>query len=189
MRLFAAVWPSPQVVGLLGALARPDVAGLRWTTPEQWHVTLVFLGERDLDATRAAFRRAPLSPGPVTALAGPVTGRFGRRILHVPVEGLDDVAASVRAVLPGDAERRARRSERSERSPRPADDRPFRGHLTLARARERRGADLSSVVGLPLTASFLPVSFPVAEVTLVASHVGRGPARYEVVDRLPLPEA
>jgi 2'-5' RNA ligase len=170
MRLFAAVWPSPPVVELLGALDRPDIAGLRWTGPEQWHVTLVFLGERDLDATRAAFRRAPLPPGPVTALAGPATGRFGRRILHVPVEGLDDVAASVRAVLPGD------------------DDRPFRGHLTLARARERRGVDLSSVVGLPLSGSLLPVSFSVAEVTLVASRLGR-PARYEVVDRLPLPEA
>jgi 2'-5' RNA ligase len=74
------------------------------------------------------------------------------------------VAASVRAVLPGD------------------DDRPFRGHLTLARARERRGVDLSSVVGVPLAASF-----PVDEVTLVVSRLGRGPARYEVVDRLALP--
>jgi len=163
MRLFVAVWPPPAVVEQLGALARPDIDGLRWTGPDQWHVTLVFLGSCEVEATRAALRRAPLPPGPVTAHVGPATGRFGRRIVHVPVAGLDDVAASVRAVLPGD------------------DDRPFRGHLTLARARERRGVDLSSVVGVPLEASF-----PVHEVTLVASHLGRGPARYEVVDRLPL---
>jgi len=165
-RLFVAVWPPPDVVGRLGALARPAVDGLRWTGPEQWHVTLVFLGACELDATRAAFRRASLPPGPVTARVGPATGRFGRRILHLPVAGLDDVAASVRAVVPGD------------------DDRPFHGHLTLARARDRRGVDLSSVVGVPLDASF-----PVHEVTLVASHLGRGPARYEVVDRLELPPA
>jgi 2'-5' RNA ligase len=160
VRLFVAVWPPEDVVDQVGALARPDVAGLRWTTPDQWHVTLVFLGERDLDATTEAFRAASLPPGPVTATLGPATGRFGRRIVHLPVAGLDDVAASVRAALPGE------------------DDQPFRGHLTLARARDRRGVDLYAVVGVPLS-----TSFPVTEVTLVASQLGRGPARYEVVDR------
>jgi 2'-5' RNA ligase len=160
MRLFAAVWPPHDVVARLAALPRPDVPGLRWTAPDQWHVTLVFLGERELEAVAREFHRAVLPPGPVAAELGPATDRFGRRIVHVPVAGLDEVAASVRAVLPGD------------------DDRPFHGHLTLARARDRRGADVSSVVGVPLQASF-----PVSEVTLVASRLGRGPAGYEVVDR------
>jgi 2'-5' RNA ligase len=164
MRLFVAVWPPPAVIELVGALARPAVPGLRWTTPDQWHVTLVFLGARDVDEVRTAFHAAPLPRGPVPAMLGPTTGRFGRRIVHVPVVGLDEVATGMRAVLPGD------------------DDRPFRGHLTLARARDRRGVDLSSVVGAAISASF-----PVSEVTLVASHLGgasgRGPAQYEVVDR------
>jgi 2'-5' RNA ligase len=158
-RLFVAAWPSPEVVSALAALSRPTVPGLRWSAPEQWHVTLTFLGSADLDATLAAFRGAVLSPGPVTARLGPSTGRFGNRVVHVPVAGLDEVASAVRAALPGDGA-------------------PFRGHLTLARARERRGVDLSSVVGVPLDASFL-----VDEVTLVVSHLGEGPARYEVVDR------
>ena len=161
-RLFTAVWPPPAVVDLLAALARPDVPGLRWTPPDQWHVTLRFLGAQDLDAVRAAFREVELPHRAREAVLGPSTGRFGRRILHVPVAGLDDLAAAMRT-LPGDE----------------PDDRPFAGHITLGRARDRRGADLSSVVGMGCAASF-----PVTEVTLVASHLGRGPARYEVVDRL-----
>ena len=38
------MWPPPEVVARLAALARPTVEGVRWTTPEQWHVTLRFLG-------------------------------------------------------------------------------------------------------------------------------------------------
>jgi 2'-5' RNA ligase len=160
VRLFVAVWPPPSVVEQVAALARPDLPGLRWTAPEQWHVTLTFLGSADLDTTRTALRGAALPSGAVPVSLGPATGRFGHRVVHIPVTGLDEVAAAVRVALPGD------------------DDRPFRGHLTLARARERPGVDLSSVVGVPLDASFL-----VDEVTLVASRLGRGPAQYEVVDR------
>jgi 2'-5' RNA ligase len=123
-RLFVAVWPPPDVVALLAdtvarlAPSAPD--GLRWTRPEQWHATLAFLGTQDVEATVAAFRRINLPPGPVQAHVGPETGRFGSRIVHVPVAGLDGVAAAVRAALPGDG------------------DRPVSGHLTLARADGRR---------------------------------------------------
>lgn len=163
-RLFVAVWPSPEVVEALGALPRPEVPGLRWTTAAQWHVTLAFLGSRDLEATITAFRAIRPPPGPVLAQVGPETGRFGTRIVHIPVAGLEEVADAVRVCLFGD------------------DDRPFTGHLTLARARDRvdRSA-LYSVVGVPLSASF-----PVVEVTLVSSLLGRGPAAYEVVERLAL---
>jgi len=182
-RLFVAVWPPPDVVDVIaeavsrlgrdlrpgaGGAASPPAEGLRWTRPEQWHVTLVFLGARNLHATIEAFRQTVLPPGPVTVTLGPETGRFGRRIVHVPAAGLDEVASAVRAVLPGD------------------DDRPFSGHVTLARAdaRRRQGSravDLSSVVGVPLSASF-----PVTEVDLVLSRLGHGPAAYEVVDGLAL---
>ena len=53
MRLFLAVWPSPEVVDVLRALPRPDTPGVRWSTEDQWHVTVEFLGECDLaPATR-----------------------------------------------------------------------------------------------------------------------------------------
>lgn len=48
MRLFVAVWPPPGAVDELGRAlvdVRAAVPQLRWTIPEQWHVTLAFLGE------------------------------------------------------------------------------------------------------------------------------------------------
>ena len=46
MRLFAAVVPPPEAIEDLAAFLEPrEEAGpdLRWTTPEQWHLTLAFM--------------------------------------------------------------------------------------------------------------------------------------------------
>ena len=176
MRLFVAVWPDPAVLEAVAAFQRPDLPGGRWTTADQWHVTLRFLGEvaeadgpEVVDVLRAVAARHR----PVTAVLGPVTGRFKDRILHVPVAGLDDLAADVIAATAtmGDA---------------PPEDRAFQGHLTLARVRPRQ-ARLSppalppSVVGRPLAGSWT-----VRELTLVASDRRPGGSVYSVVDRAPL---
>jgi 2'-5' RNA ligase len=59
----------------------------------------------------------------------------------------------------------------------------FRPHLTLARSRVRRGAPLGSwLATLDAPSGALTVS----GLTLFRSHLGRGPARYEVLARLPL---
>jgi len=154
------------IAGLEG-LDRPHVDGLRWTTAEQWHVTLRFLGDVDEVAARIAFGRIS-TVGPTTAELGPATGRFGRRVLHVPVAGLEGLAA---AAVAGTADVGAA-----------PDSRPFTGHVTLARARDRRGVDLR-----PLTGMAVAGRWDVNEVALVASRLGRGrAARYEVVEALPL---
>lgn len=171
-----AVWPPEEVVGVVASAvaalsaAHPEQARvLRWTGPEQWHVTLRFLGDSGLDEAMRAFRAvaAPARRGPVTAVVGPATGRFGRRVLHLPVAGLDDLAAAVVAATAGVGE--------------PPEDRPFAGHLTLARARDRRGADLA-----PLSGFAVGRQWAVPEVALVASRPGRGGARYEVIEALPV---
>lgn len=176
VRLFVAVWPPAAVVETVAAAvtaARTAVPGaaddLRWTAPEQWHVTLRFLGETgEADAVPAFRATAGLDGfGPATAVLGPAIGRFGRRVLHVPVGGLARLAAAASAATALVGE--------------PPDDRGFAGHLTLARARGRRGADLAPLAGHAVSAQW-----PVEEVTLVASRQGRGGARYEVVARLPV---
>ena len=43
-RLFVAVWPPASLTDQLRGLARPQQTGLRWTTEDQWHVTLRFFG-------------------------------------------------------------------------------------------------------------------------------------------------
>lgn len=163
-----AVWPPPPVIEALAALPRPEVGGLAWTPLEKWHVTLRFLGEADEAAAIEAFRR--IASRPVEASLGPATGRFGRRILHVPVHGLQGLAAAT--------------VEATADVGLPPDHRPFAGHITLARARDRRGVDLRPLAGAGVSGTWL-----VDELTLVASRLGGNkPSRYEVVATLPLAE-
>ena len=164
MRLFVAVWPPPEIVERIAALDRPEVRGLRWTTVDQWHVTLRFLGEvPDLDEAVAALSQGCWTiGGPVVARMGPATDRFGARILHVPVAGLDEVAAAVTTMTGGVGE--------------PPEDRPFRGHITLGRVRRGARIDLRPLCRWPLAGEW-----DVRAVDLVASHLHPGGARYETV--------
>ena len=164
MRLFVAVWPSTEVLDAIAGFERPEVRGLRWTTPDQWHVTLRFLGECEVDDVLPAFRTISADRAEVTM--GPTTGRFGNRILHVPTEGLLSLATATVAATAGVGQ--------------PPDDRPFAGHLTLARSR-RGDTDLRPFASLPLAGRWT-----VDQLTLVASHLGPGGARYEIVESLPL---
>jgi RNA 2',3'-cyclic 3'-phosphodiesterase len=162
VRLFVAVWPPEDVLGRLADLPRPERRSLRWTTRDQWHVTLRFLGSvTDVDGVKAALARLESEAG-ATAVAGPVVERLGRGILCLPVGGLEALAQTVVALTAGIGES--------------VDDRPFKGHLTLARA--KAGVDLRPLAGLPFSATW-----PVNEITLVASETRPEGARYEVVAR------
>jgi RNA 2',3'-cyclic 3'-phosphodiesterase len=168
-RLFVAVWPPDDVLDLIASLPRPEVDGLRWTTRHQWHVTLRFFGSAELDDVATALRQVKATA--TTASMGPETERFGRRVLHVPVTGLDAIADSVVGATASVG--------------RPPDPRPFSGHLTLARARDRRrGVDLRALVGTPVAATWA-----VEEVCLVESHLSPKGANYEVVEAVSLGNA
>jgi len=160
-RLFVAVWPPRDVVELLAGLPRPEVRGVRWTTPEQWHVTLRFLGEADPDAARAAL--ATLDGNRCEAVLGPHVSRLGRSVLVVAVDGLSDVAGAV--------------ARATAVIGRPPESRPFRGHLTLARLKD--GARLRLRVDLH-------ARWPVRSVTLVQSRLRPGGAAYEILDEVRL---
>jgi 2'-5' RNA ligase len=164
VRLFVAVWPSADLTARLAALPRPEVEGVRWTGAERCHVTLDFLGEvSDLEGARAAFAgAAPLAS--VTARAGPATRFMGRKLLCVPVAGLDGLAERARSALQALGPRRKQRE--------------FLGHLTVARSRRPMPRELA---GAPISGSW-----EVSELTLVSSTLGRGGPRYEVIDALPL---
>lgn len=156
-RLFVAVWPPDDVAAHLASLPRPDEAGVRWTTPAQWHVTLHFCGSADLDAATAALAR--VAAAPAVATMGPSVQRLGAGVVQVPVTGLDAVAAAVRGAFAGVGE--------------PQPDRPFVGHLTLARLRRTRRC---SLLGAPVAATFA-----VDEVALVRSTTDPDGAVYDTV--------
>jgi RNA 2',3'-cyclic 3'-phosphodiesterase len=154
------------VVTALARLPRPAVAGIRWTKPEQWHVTLRFLGqvgEGDVDALSAALAGVAARQPQVHALVGPHVDRFGRGILMVPVSGLDALAADTVGSTASFGE--------------PPDPRPFRGHLTMARAARGRG-DVRPLAGAPTSCSW-----PVDELTLVRSTTSPTGASYDVIGR------
>lgn len=165
MRLFVAAQPPDDVLDALVEVVddlrhRPAAESLRWVTREQLHVTLRFLGEVPaaapvLDALAAT--RLPAAE----AAATPGVTRLGRQVLCVPVAGLDTLAAAVAHIGPDE-------------------DRPFRGHLTLARARGRRGAVARSLAGTPVD-----LHWSVPDVALVRSHLGPDGPRYETLATFP----
>ena len=163
-RLFVAVWLPDDVLELIGRLERPPVEGLRWTRREQWHVTLRFLGPLpDVEEVRGALA-ALRELDAVHASLGPAVGRFGQRILHVPVRGLDRLA---RAAVDATAT-----------LGRPPEARPFTGHVTLARVAKGAGVDLRAVIGAPIAAEW-----DVTTISLVESHLSPTGAHYEVLER------
>ncbi|MGH9182754.1 MAG: RNA 2',3'-cyclic phosphodiesterase [Acidimicrobiales bacterium] len=169
MRLFVAVWPPPGVVEVLAGLQRPHAPGVRWTGPDQWHVTLRFLGPlEDAGTTEVAHRLARLAAGPAEATLGPTTQRLGRSVLVIPVGGLDPLAAAVAGATSGLGQ---------------AEARPFWGHLTLARA---RGRGRRAEVPASLAGAEVEGRWRVEEVALVRSHLRAHGARYEIVAKVAL---
>jgi RNA 2',3'-cyclic 3'-phosphodiesterase len=171
-RLFVGVWPPSEVSAVLSSLERPALDAVRWTTAEQWHVTLAFLGNvavTAIDDVGAAIvhatARAAARP---EARLGPSTRRVGRSVLCVPVRGVDELAARVRGAL-------------GELFPDAGLEGPFNGHLTLARSRGRRTLP-ASLAGAPVEACWR-----VGEVDLVRSELDPSGARYTTLVRATVP--
>lgn len=184
-RMFVAALPPDHVLEDLDdflSVRRDADRELRWTLPEQWHLTLAFLPavpDRALDdlldrLTRAARKRVPIRAAVVGGGAFPSAGRA--KVLWAGVE-VDDptelarLATGVRA-----AASKAGVEVPGER---------FKPHLTLARS----GRPFEATKWLRVLAAYRGPSFPIGEVALVVSHLGAGPRgrpRYEVLAARPL---
>jgi 2'-5' RNA ligase len=156
-RLFLAVWPPDDVAEALTALPRKDQRGVRFVRPENWHVTLRFIGQADPHEVIDALDGATLAE--TTARLGPAVDVIAERALVVPVAGLDAIARTV--------------IERTREIGRPPRKR-FVGHLTVARLKPH--ARMPHALGLLVSAEF-----DVAEVALVQSRLDPQGARYETL--------
>ena len=140
-RMFLSVTPPPEVVDAISDLPTKALRGVRFTRRNQWHISLRFLGdvERHLALEALESLAAPVP----TVTLGPEVSLLGNRVVILPADGLDDLAAVV-------AERFADVGEPVERD--------FVGHLTLARLKGRplRDPSLVSVLGSPLSVTFQP---------------------------------
>jgi 2'-5' RNA ligase len=163
---------AAEVSRALRALPRADA--VRWVRPELLHVTLRFLGDVETQ------RLGPLVEcvGAELAEVSPFALELGgvqvfppRRprvvALHLhPEETLGALAAAVErgAVTAGF----------------PAEERPFRAHLTLGRVRGRRGPHTAGVGSPP------PAPWDVAETVLFRSRLGSDGPRYTPLERIAL---
>jgi RNA 2',3'-cyclic 3'-phosphodiesterase len=157
-RLFVAAWPSPAACDHVRSLPRDGWVNVRWTPEDTWHVTLAFLGEREIAEVIQQLECGDYRPA--TAEIGARMRVLGGNSLVVPVDGLDALAAAVRThVFDGPPKQ------------------PFRGHLTVARSIGKRPISGKSRTGQVLA----PLAFDVKEIALVRSTLSPQGARYDTV--------
>jgi 2'-5' RNA ligase len=175
-RLFVAVeLPGDARAAIMRAVDAIGVRpGLRWAPPEQLHVTLLFLGAVDPELVptiggRLAEIAAVGAPFRLSLAGfGQFPARGKARVLWVGLRDIDGALAALAAA-----------TKSSLKDLVVTEDRPFHGHITVARAREP--------VRLPpavLETAVEPVIIDVGHLTLFRSHVGGGkPSRYEALQR------
>jgi 2'-5' RNA ligase len=164
-RLFVAIWPPAEVSAVLAELPRPDIAGVRWSVPEQWMVKVRPLGhvnDRVVPALVDALETELAGIPPVHCTIGPATRRLGGQWLGVPVDGLDDLAAVV--------------FEATEALVPVTHPQPFQADIVLARGRVP-----AHLAGTPVSAAWTADS-----VALVADRSSPYAVRFEDLARVPL---
>ena len=175
-RLFLGVPITPEARHVVREALNPDRMPGRPVPPENWHLTLVFLGDTAGDAKARlseSLRLERLGPSFAVELGG--LGAFPRAsrasILWLGVsEGGGAMAALNQAV--GRAVRRM--GFRVE-------ERRFTPHITLSRMRPP-----GDVRPFMSRAPGLRYRMEVDGVSLFRSHLGDGPARYEELERFEL---
>lgn len=170
MRLFVGVFPPAEAIAdLAKAMRRLSVfqAGARVTPPERWHLTVAFLGEVAEESAPAALRAVEAVPLPPIELSLHGGGKFGRGFSTVLWTGLDGDVERLSQVA-----RALRRELRARRLP--TDDKPFRGHLTIARPGRKIPPD-ELAADIELLREYAGPSWPLRELVLVRSELGPNP--------------
>jgi 2'-5' RNA ligase len=181
-RAFVAVCPPDEVLAAVERALVPvrrSMVGPRWAGPEQWHVTLQFLGPvRQLAEVVAAVEQAAATQAAFAFRLGGggafPTLRRGRVIWIGATEGgaaMTSLAGAVAGALGplGYA----------------GEERRFSPHLTVARLRVP--ADVATVVAALGPAPVGP-AWTVEEITLYESRLSPKGASYSALARLPLSE-
>jgi 2'-5' RNA ligase len=179
VRLFVATDVPEDVRRRLADATRPwhdRVKGARWVTPENWHVTMKFLGSvypRLMSWVTDQVRAAATSGAPFSSALTELGAFPSARRARVLWAGLEDPQgryALLASTLDGLLEREFEPEKRA-----------FTPHLTVARFKEQG----------PLPEELLATDvrskqFPVEHLTLYRSYLQRPAARYEPLERFPL---
>jgi len=169
-RIFFALWPDAGVRDALAAVAAPILKSCRGrpVPPENYHVTLRFLGSVDADALAAARAAAKATIGERFELVLDRLGHWPRpAVVWLGARGVDDRLLRLVANLNTELESRGFGP----------DPRPYRPHLTLMR----------KAAGAPqYDGGLAPIRWPVGGFCLVESRSESEGARYNPLESWPL---
>ena len=144
---------------------------LRWSQPDQMHMTLVFIGAvagdhvgRVVNAVEAPVQRDAFEVG--FSSLGVFPPRGAPRVLWLGVHEGEEALNELHGII----------ASRLRASAIAFDDKPFHPHLTLARWRDSRPADRRAVAELAALRTPRPVArMPVTKVSLYESRAAVGP--------------
>lgn len=179
MRLFIAIPLASEVIDALQKLSlglRSEGDGMRWSSPDTWHITLQFLGKTSDEQYGCVVRRLTDVKAPPFAIRVAGTGFFERA-------GVFFAGVNVSSEML-EVERRV--AAATSQCGFVSEDRPYHPHVTLARAKGNSGRHaLRRLKGLVKTEADFP-SFIATEFLLFEAFPGPGGSRYEVRERFRL---
>ena len=174
-RLFTAI-EVPKEIGMMLSSLRGGIHGARWISPENYHLTLRFIGDID---DRTASEVADM------------LDFVERPAFNVTLTGLDQfggrkprtIFASIQP-SPALVELQAEHERMMQRIGLPAEGRRFTPHVTLARLRDASVLDVADY--LSTRGGFPATSFPVSRFVLYSSRASQGGGPYIVEADYPL---
>jgi 2'-5' RNA ligase len=175
-RLFTGL-EIPADVGFALSLKRGGLTGARWIDPENYHITLRFIG--DVDGNRADEVADSLD-----RLANSL--RFSIRLTHLGSFGGDKPRALYAGVEPSEALNRLQAAQERmlQKAGLPPEGRKFVPHVSLARLRGTSAEELARFMAE--AARFEPLSFVPARFVLFSSRDSVGGGPYLVEQSYPL---
>lgn len=179
MRLFAGIALDPALTDALkrltASLRRAD-DGLRWSSPESWHITLQFLGSVDqqcYECLLARLHEIHRPPFPIRLGLPDVFERAG--VFHISVLPSQNLTALERHVVAATALCGIQ-----------PENRPYHPHITLARSKSREGRHTLHTLPQRLRSTHTLPSFTAHEFSLYQSIPTPSGSRYEIRERFPL---
>ncbi|AVF03697.1 MAG: RNA 2',3'-cyclic phosphodiesterase [Devosia indica] len=175
-RLFTGL-EIPADVGFALSLKRGGLSGARWIDPENYHITLRFIG--DVDG-----KTADEVVDSLDRLSNSL--QFPIRLTHLGTFGGDKPRALYAGVEPSEALSRLQAAQERvlQRAGLPPEGRKFVPHVSLARLRGTAAADVARFIAE--AARFEPLSFVPARFVLFSSRDSVGGGPYLVEQSYPL---
>jgi 2'-5' RNA ligase len=174
-RLFTAL-EVPSDIAFSLSLLRGGLPGARWVDPENYHITLRFIGDID----------QPTADEIIGALTQVDRPRFDLSLESLDALGSRKAQAIVASVKRSSAlsELQAEHERIIQRIGLEPERRRYRPHVTIARMKGASEADIASY--LALRGNFRTPSFPVGRFVLLSSRASKGGGPYLVEEAYPL---